>query len=239
MKLQTETHRAPEQNARITKVLEHIVAEPWKHDQKSWMWREVRMPDDEVPKYNLSQKDGIEKALAEEPVFKVAEITVPEHMPRVWNFNRERYDILDHVGVTCGTAGCVAGWVCMLEGDLLPIGTNDSWPSERWGTESPEAADENYFALTVDNVVTPEGDFAKIADRAQELMGLDWETASLLFQQEWSTRQVVTMLQALDAGAERREELEEIMIALGHYRKDGWGDNEVVCDQRPAVGVDF
>lgn len=67
----------------------------------------------------------------------------------------------------CGTTGCFAGWACLLSGD------------------KPDALDRPMHLLDigadVSFVVRPDGVTQSVSEHAQELLGLDWETARRLF----------------------------------------------------------
>jgi hypothetical protein len=56
--------------------------------------------------------------------------------------------------VSCGTSACIAGWACLLAGDKF---------------------------VGIDHVMTPDGAYYEVPDRAAILLGLDEEEADLLF----------------------------------------------------------
>ena len=83
----------------------------------------------------------------------------------------------------CGTAGCVAGWACLLSG-LKPS-------QDRWWTSSQRGWDSQTHILE-------DGSF--VQDKAQELLNLDDYDAGILFAAGNSKEEIKCMVKHLSNG---------------------------------------
>lgn len=93
-------------------------------------------------------------------------------------------DVLGNpIEVSCGTAACVAGWACQLEGDKFII--------------PGYVLAGNPDRVTADLVRTKDGNAECIGERAQEILGMDYDEADVLFWEGWSTKQVLKILKGL------------------------------------------
>ncbi|MBF9350603.1 Uncharacterised protein [Mycobacteroides abscessus subsp. massiliense] len=87
------------------------------------------------------------------------------------------------VEVSCGTAACVAGWACQLEGDKFVI--------------SSYALLGNPDKVSADHVRTEDGEIEYIGTRATDILGMEPEQTDILFWEGWTTKQVLKILKGL------------------------------------------
>lgn len=92
---------------------------------------------------------------------------------RQWAIVPEAEFARDHKDLrfTCGTVACVAGWTSLLSGDRVREAAADLW----------EHNDDGQPTYRVGSVTTPDGRIMPIANRAMEVLGLGYLTASALF----------------------------------------------------------
>ncbi|SHQ57692.1 Uncharacterised protein [Mycobacteroides abscessus subsp. abscessus] len=131
-----------------------------------------------MPELNVERLKAIRDLIKLDPT---------KHVQRYWaEFDTSELPKTEHgepIEVSCGTAACVAGWACQMEGDKFSISR-----FELMGAPSK---------VTADFVRSEDGEVHFIADRAREILGLDRETSNIVFCEAWSTKQVLKILKAL------------------------------------------
>lgn len=95
--------------------------------------------------------------------------------------------------VSCPTTGCVAGWACALSGDVAVL-----------YDEHRRYTDDDKVVYTVYDVKDKNGTFWEIEERAINLLGLSWDDANDLFDEDNDRAYVLEYLDDLIVAAKEQ-----------------------------------